>query len=284
LFDREGRKLHRLTELAPWLPERLMAPVSLMSFRTRDGLKLDGYVTLPLGHDPGKPAPMIVLPHGGPWIRDVWGYDAESQFFASRGYAVFRPNYRGSTGYGAEISVLPRMEFRKMHEDVTDGVKALIAAKIADPTHIAIVGASFGGYLAMCGAAFEPGLYKCAASIAGVFDWERVLREEHSNNPDSYRYETMRHALGDPKANRQKFEAMSPYLHAAEIKIPVFIAHGEEDTNADTSQSRRLVKAFKKAGVSHEAIFVPYEGHGFGALKDRVELFTRIEAFLKKHL
>ncbi len=284
LFDRTTRKLRQLAELASWLPERLMAPVRLMTFKARDGLKLDAYVTLPLGYDPQRPAPMIVLPHGGPWARDVWGYEAVSQFFASRGYIVFRPNYRGSTGYNAEISLTPRMEFRKMHEDVTDGVRALITSKIADPAHIAIVGGSFGGYLAVCGAAFDPGLYRCAVSIAGIFDWERVLREERINNPESFRYESMRRALGDPKVNQDKFEAMSPYLHAASIRIPVFVAHGKADTNADTSQSRRLVKALAKAGVPHEAFFVPDEGHSFGALKDRVELFTRIESFLKKHL
>lgn len=284
LFDRSAKKLTRLAEYAPWLPENLMAPVRIMTYKARDGLKLDGYVTLPLGHDESRPAPMIVLPHGGPWVRDAWGYDAESQFFASRGYIVFRPNYRGSAGYNPEISLVPRTEFRKMHEDVSDGVRALIAAKIADPDHIAIIGASFGGYLAVCGAAFEPGLYKCAVTIAGVFDWEQAMKDDRDNDPDGYRRYMLRRELGDPKAQREKFEAMSPYLHAKDIRIPVFVAHGEEDTNADTGQSRRLVKAFKKAGVSHETMFVEEEGHGFSALKHRVELFTRIEAFLKKNL
>ena len=284
LLDRETKKLRRLADLAPWLPESLMAPVRVVTFQTRDGLKLDGYVTLPLGHDESKPGPMIVLPHGGPWVRDVWGYDPESQFFASRGYLVFRPNYRGSAGYNEAISQQPRVEFRKMHEDVTDGVRALVAAKIADPAHLAIVGASFGGYLAMCGAAFEPDLYRCAVTIAGVFDWEQALKDDRANNPESFRRYWLRSELGDPKAQREKFEAMSPYLHAKDIRIPVLVIHGKEDTNADTGQSRRLVKALKKAGVSHEAMFIADEGHGFASLQHRVELFTRVEAFLKKNI
>lgn len=283
-FDRENRKLQSMVELAPWLPEKLMAPVQVVTFKARDGLKLDGYVTVPLGQDPAKPGPMIVLPHGGPWVRDSWGYDPESQFFASRGYIVFRPNYRGSAGYNPAISIQPRLEFRKMHEDVTDGVRALIHARIADPAHIAIIGASFGGYLSICGAAFEPDLYRCAVSIAGVFDWERVMKEDRSNEVNLYRAEWFKREIGDPKAQREKFEAMSPFYSVGQIKIPVFIAHGADDENADTSQSRRLVKALKAAGVKNETFFIPNEAHGFAEMKHRVELYTRIDAFLKQNL
>jgi dipeptidyl aminopeptidase/acylaminoacyl peptidase len=284
LYEQDTRKFKRLADATPWLPERLMAPTRLVSFNTRDGLKLDGYVTLPLNYKEGRPAPMLVLPHGGPWVRDAWGYDAESQFFASRGYAVFRPNYRGSYGYNAAISLTPRMEFRKMHDDVTDGVHALIAAKIADPAHIAILGASFGGYLALCGAAYEPGLYKCAVCIAGVFDWELFMKEDRDDNNNQFRYEWFRQDLGDPAKNREKFEAMSPIHAVAQIKIPVFVAHGNDDRNADTEQSRRLVKALKDEGVPVEAMFVPEEAHGFAEIQHRIELYTRIEAFLKKNL
>lgn len=283
-LDRDAWKLRNMVELAPWLPERLMAPVRTMTFKARDGLKLDGYVTVPPDHDPTRPAPMVVLPHGGPWMRDSWGYDPESQFFASRGYIVFRPNYRGSTGYNPAVSIQPRLEFRKMHEDVTDGVRALIAAKIADPAHIAIIGASFGGYLSICGAAFEPDLYRCAVSIAGVFDWERVMKEDRGNEVNISRAEWLKRDLGDPKVQREKFEAMSPFYSVARIKIPVFIAHGEEDENADTSQSRRLVKALKAAGVKNETCFIPEESHGLAEMKHRVELYRRIDAFLKRNL
>ncbi|MDI1319013.1 MAG: S9 family peptidase, partial [bacterium] len=283
LLDRTNAKLKALAQLAPWLPEKLMAPVRLMTYRTRDGLKLDGYVTLPLNHDEARPGPMIVLPHGGPWVRDSWGYDAQSQFFASRGYIVFQPNYRGSAGYSPEISKAQQFEFRKMHDDVTDGVRALVAAKIADPAHLAIIGSSFGGYLALCGAAYEPGLYRCAVTIAGVFDWETVMKQDRQNEND-FRYAWLRRNIGDPKQQREKFEAMSPYHAVAQIKAPVFVIHGKEDTNADTDQSRRLTKALKQAGVPYEAWFIPDEAHGLAEMKHRVELFTRIEAFLQKNL
>ncbi len=283
LLDRTTSRLKQLAEFAPWLPEKLMAPVRLMSYRTRDGLKLDGYVTLPLNRDESRPGPMIVLPHGGPWVRDTWGFDAVSQFFASRGYIVFRPNYRGSAGYNTEISKTPQFEFRKMHDDVTDGVQALVTAKIADPAHLAIVGASFGGYLALSGVAFEPGLYRCAVTIAGVFDWETMMKEDRQNE-NNFRAAWLRRNIGEPKQQREKFEAISPYHSVAQIKAPVFVAHGKDDTNADTGQSRRLVKALKQAGVRYEALFIPDESHGLAEMKHRVELFTRIEAFLQKNL
>lgn len=283
LFDREKLHLKELASLAPWLPEKLLAPVRLVTFKARDGLKLDGYVTLPLNHVEGRPGPMIVLPHGGPWVRDVWGYDPQSQFFASRGYIVFRPNYRGSTGYNAEISRKYMFEFRRMHDDVTDGVRALIDAKVADPAHLAILGSSFGGYLAVCGAAFEPDLYRCAVTIAGVFDWKRMQAEDRDND-NEFRLAWLRRNIGDPKQQAEKFEAMSPFYAVDQIRIPVFVAHGTEDNNADTSQSRRLVKALKAKGVEHEALFIPGEAHGFAEMKHRIELYTRIEAFLRKHI
>ena len=284
LFESDTNQLKKLAESASWLPEHLLGEVRLMTYKTRDGLKLDAYITLPANHDTGKPAPTIVLPHGNPSGRNVWGYDPESQFFASRGYVVFRPSHRGASGYSANSNLKPRMDFRQMHDDVTDGVRALIKAGIADPARIAICGGSFGGYLAVCGAAFEPGLYKCAITIAGIFDWARVMKEARANDPDSSRYDYLLRELGDPKKHQEKFDAMSPILSAAQIKIPVFIVHGVEDQVADSGQSHRLAKALAKAGVPCETMFASGEAHGFASLKNRVELFTRIESFLKKHL
>lgn len=284
LLEPKAGRVTPVGDLAPWLPEQLLSPVRVTSYKARDGLLLDAYVTLPLNHVEGRPAPMIVLPHGGPWVRDSWGYDAESQFFASRGYVVFRPNYRGSAGYHAGISLVPRMEFRQMHEDVTDGVHALIRSGLADPERIAIVGSSFGGYLAVCGAAFEPDLYRCAVTLAGIFDWDRAVRAFKKAGANSYRYEFFLRKLGDPKANREKFAALSPLASADRIKIPVFVAHGGDDQIVDSDQSRRLVRSLKKNGTPVEVMFEKWEGHGFYTLQNRVELYERLEAFLKKHL
>lgn len=284
LFEPAEQRLRLVGESAPWLQDAQMGPVRTMSFTARDGLVLDGYVTLPPDYVPGKPAPMVVLAHGGPWARDNWGFHAESQFFASRGYLVFRPNYRGSSGYNADISEKPYLEFRQMHDDVTDGVQTLIKAGIADPAHLAIVGGSFGGYLAVCGAAFEPNLYQCAVTIAGVFDWERAIGEWRHNTIDTSRYDFYRRNLGNPAKQAAKFEAMSPLRSADKIRIPVFIAHGKEDRAVDSEQSYRLAKTLKQVGVPYETMFEEMEGHGFFTLENRVELYTRIEAFLKKHL
>ncbi len=284
LFESDRNQLTKLAECAPWLPEQLLGEVRFMSYQTRDGLKLDAYVTLPANHDSGKPAATIVLPHGGPWVRDVWGYDPESQFFASRGYVVFRPNYRGSAGYDQEISFRSAAKFRKMHDDVTDGVRALVKAGIADPAHLAIVGGSFGGYLAVCGAAFEPDLYRCAVSIAGVFDWEQIIKQLRRNSSDSYSYHKLLADLGDPRKQKETFAGISPIKTATKIKIPVFVAHGQEDRIVDIDQSRQLIRALEQAGIPHESMLKKDAGHGFTALTDRVELYTRIESFLKKHL
>ena len=284
LYDTRSKTLTSLANLAPWLPEQLLGPTKLMSFPTRDGLKLDAYLTLPANHDTSKPAPLIVLPHGGPWARDLWGFNPEAQFFASRGYLVVQPNYRGSTGYNDEISLKPRMEFRKMHDDVTDAVHLLIKAGLADPKRIAIVGTSFGGYLAVSGAAFEPDLYRCAVTIAGVFDWERIVEDTRRDEPDDYFYDWLVKGLGDPKAQQSRFDAMSPINATGNIKIPVFIAHGEDDRRVDSSQSHRLASLLSARGIPTETMFVSNEGHGFGKLSNRVELYERIESFLKKYL
>jgi len=284
LFEPKAGALRSIAEFAPQLPEQLMAEVRPMNFKARDGLVLDGYLTLPVGHDTGQPAPMVVLPHGGPHVRDVWGFNPEAQFLASRGYVVFQPNYRGSSGYNESISETHRFEFRKMHEDVTDGTRALIKAGIADPKRIAIVGGSFGGYLAVCGAAFEPDLYRCAVTIAGVFDWERLMREMRRGGEVSYRYDWMVRRLGDPKQMQEKFDSISPLNSAANIRIPVFIVHGEADRVTDSNQSRRLAGILSAAGVPHETLFADDEGHGFFSMKNRVELYRRMEAFLKQNL
>jgi acetyl esterase/lipase len=282
-FNRERGTLAVVTTSAPWIDAARMMPMKGLRFKTRDGIELDGYITLPLGASQEKPAPLVVLPHGGPHARTTWGWDPEVQFLASRGYAVFQPNYRGSTGYAwrARQDV---WDFRKMHHDVTDGVKTLLKTGFIDPDRMAIMGASFGGYLAISGAAFEPDLYRCAITIAGVFDWERVMREAKRHGEKNAKFGVLRRHLGDPKLEGEKFEEISPLRHVKQIKIPVYVAHGTADDIASVSESKRLLAELKKHGVAFEKKIEFDEGHGFQRLQNQVELYTALEKFLATHL
>jgi dipeptidyl aminopeptidase/acylaminoacyl peptidase len=252
--------------------------------KTRDDHQIEAYLTLPAGATKENPPPLVVLAHGGPHARDAWGYDGEVQFLASRGYAVLQANYRGSSGYNWTFPAGDDWEFRKMHDDVTDAVKMLGKAGRIDPSRIAIMGTSFGGYLAVCGAAFEPDLYRCAITISGVFDWTQVINEKKSVQYDSAAYGIFLRNLGDPKANPAQFDRISPLRHIGDVRIPVFVAHGRDDEVADVAESRALISELEKFHVPHESLLVAREGHGMSFTKNQVELYTRIEAFLAKNL
>ncbi|HEX5577509.1 MAG TPA: S9 family peptidase [Gemmatimonadaceae bacterium] len=284
LVDLGKRTVGLFKSSAPWIDPERMQPVNIIKFKTRDGRRLDAYLTLPAGASKEKPAPLVVIPHGGPFMRDTWGFDAESQFLASRGYAVLKPNYRGSTGYGWMFTDEEEWDFLEMHEDVTAATKALAASGFVDPDRIAIMGGSFGGYLAVSGVANEPGLYRCAVTIAGVFDWERQIRDEKYFQYDSPQYARMVRKLGDPKTQREKFDAMSPIRRVDRIRVPVFVAGGKEDLVVEISQSKALIDALERHDVPHEKLLVREEGHGMAHLENQVELYGRIEAFLAKHL
>jgi acetyl esterase/lipase len=282
--DLEKKALVLIKSSSPWIDPQRMRPMSVINYKSRDGFLLEGYLTLPEGSSKEHPSALIVLPHGGPWVRDSWHYDAEVQFLASRGYAVFQPNYRGSINYGWEFPESDIWDFRKMHNDVTDGTKALIKSGLVDRNRIAIMGGSFGGYLALCGATYEPNLYRCAITIAGVFDWEKMMNEVKNDENRRTSYGTFLRRLGDPKKNQDHFDEISPLRHVDQVKIPVFVTHGKDDWIAPASQSKQLVSELEKYHVPHEKLFVGGEGHGFAYCKNRVIVYTAIEAFLAKNL
>ncbi len=282
--DLEKRTAGLIKSSAPWIDPARMRPMNLVKFKTRDGRKLDAYLTLPAGASKKNPPPLVVLSHGGPWARDAWGFDGEVQFLASRGYAVLQTNYRGSNGYCWMFPEEDRWDFAKMHDDVTDATRAMIASGLVDRERIAIMGTSFGGYLAVAGVTREPELYRCAITIAGVFDWEQQINDKKYDQYESYAFGYLMRRLGDPRQQAAKFDAISPGRHVDRIRVPVFVSGGKEDSTVEIAQSRALISALNRYHVPNESYIVGAEGHGMRHLDKQVELYTRIEAFLAKNL
>ncbi len=269
---------------SPWIDESRMRPMNIVRLKSRDSHQIEAYLTMPDGASKQNPPPLVVLPHGGPWARDSWGFDGEVQFLVSRGYAVLQPNYRASSGYNWMYPESDQWAFRKMHDDVTDCVKKLVSSGLVDASRIAIMGSSFGAYLAACGAAFEPDLYRCSVVISGVFDWGQVMREAKFDQYAGARFGILQRYLGDPEKKREEFEAISPLRHLDQVKIPFFVAHGKDDQVAEVTESRALIAGLKKHQISCEAMLVSGEGHGMQYLTNEVELYSRIEAFLAENM
>ncbi len=284
LVDLKDRKVTLIESSRPWLDPTRMNRMSIIQFKTAEGVELDAYVTLPAGASKTNPPPLIVLPHGSPWVRDSWGFNAEVQFLANRGYAVLQPNYRGSTGSGWKFTRDDQWDFAKMHDDVTRATKALVGSGYVDPQRVAIMGSSFGGYLALMGVVEEPDLYQCAVSFAGVFDWEEAVKTAALSKYEEVDYQIFLRHLGDPEDEVEKYECISPGRRVENIRGPVFIAHGKEDKTVSVTQSRRLIRDLKAHGIEHESLLLSREGHGTAYIENSVELYTRIEAFLAKHL
>lgn len=283
LLDLDAKSLHPLAQVAPWLKGRQFQPTQPITFRTRDRQQLEGYLTLPAGASEQHPVPLVVLAHGGPWVRDTPDFAPEVQFLASRGYAVLQPNYRGSSGYAPAISFDRKYDFRRMHDDVTDATRAMLRSPLIDSKRVAIMGASFGGFLSVAGVAFEDGLYRCAITQCGVFDWARLIKDKRMSR-NVVAYETLLDKLGRPGRDQPQFEQISPLARADQISVPVLIAHGVKDGVVEVEQSRKLAAALKKRGIPHETFFRALEGHGFYNYKNRVDYYHRVEAFLAANL
>jgi dipeptidyl aminopeptidase/acylaminoacyl peptidase len=259
---------------------------AVISYKARDGRDLTGYLTAPVSADANTRLPLVLMPHGGPEMRDTLTFDPWVQYLVARGYAVFQPNFRGSDGFGKAFAESGYGEWgRKMQDDLTDGVKALVDAGTADPARVCIVGASYGGYAALAGAALTPDLYKCAVSIAGISDLDDFIGWRKRNwGRDSEGYTYWLKAIGDPDKDEARLREVSPLARAASIKIPVLLVHGSEDFVVPIAQSKAMKKALDKSGRKTELITLEKEGHSYWSDENEKLTMTAIDNFLWQHL
>lgn len=283
LYDREQAKVEPLISSRPALISHELGRSSVVRYRARDGVEITGYLTLPPGGGAG-PHPLILMPHGGPEVRDVFMYDRDTQFLATRGYAVFRPNFRGSSGYGRAFAEAGYGEWGgRMQDDLTDAVAHLVSTGLADPERICIVGISYGGYAALAGAAFTPDLYRCAVSIAGISDLVEHARYVIREGDDEER-DYIRRSIGDPRQDRDRLIARSPAQHAGAVQVPVLLMHGVEDGIVTVDQSRRMERALRQAGGNVRYVEVDGEGHPYWSDSNQTTMYRELEAFLAEHL
>lgn len=284
LYNSKTPSLEKITDVAPWIDDNQMAEMKPISYQSRDGLTIHGYLTLPKGID-AKNLPVVINPHGGPWHRDQWGYNPEVQFLANRGYAVLQMNFRGSTGYGKAFWEASFKQWgQNMQNDITDGVKWLIEQGIADSTRIAIYGASYGGYATLSGVAFTPELYACAIDYVGVSNLFTFME----TIPPYWKpfLDMMHEMVGDPSIEKDSLmlRASSPVFHVEKIKAPLFIAQGANDPRVKKSESDQMVEALKKKGVEVQYLVKDNEGHGFRNEENKFEFYETMEKFLELHL
>ncbi len=282
LYDDETGGLTKLADINPALPEDDMAEVRPIQYVARDGLTINGYLTLPRGREP-RNLPCIVNPHGGPWARDSWGFNPEAQFLANRGYCVLQMNFRGSTGYGRTFWEAGFGQWGlAMQDDITDGVQWLIDQGIAERNRIAIYGGSYGGYAVLAGIVRTPELYAAAVDFVGVSNlltfmntippyWKPLLEKMYS-------------MVGHPEHDRERLVATSPALNAQHIRTPLFIAQGANDPRVNKDESDQMVAALRSRGVEVEYMVKANEGHGFHNDENKFEFYERMEAFLSRHL
>lgn len=281
-YDRREKKGSFLFYSRPDLAEYTLAPMKPITFKARDGLTLHGYLTLPPGAG-SESLPMVLNVHGGPWHRDVWGYDPESQWLANRGYAVLQVNFRGSTGYGKEFLNAGDREWGgKMHDDLVDAVRWALERRFADPDRVAIYGGSYGGYAALVGATFTPELFRCAVDIVGP---SNLMSFIETIPPYWTNYLSMIHRrVGNPETDAEFLESRSPLFHVDNIRIPMLIAQGANDPRVKRSESEQIVTAMREKGIDYEYILFPDEGHGFAKPENRLKFYAAAEKFLARHL
>ncbi|TDF34770.1 S9 family peptidase [Alteromonadaceae bacterium M269] len=277
LGNRKEKSLDLLFEQYPNLSPDELTAHQLITYTARDGEEIEGYLTIPKGLE-GKALPTILHPHGGPGSREYAGFDYWTSFFTNRGYAVFRPNFRGSTGYGYEFAQSQMKGWGlTMQDDLTDAAHWLIDKGIADPKRICIVGASYGGYAATMAAVKTPNLFKCAISFAGISNLRQLVGESRNYINSKF----VENQIGD---KTKDLKARSPYYHAEKIVTPLLLIHGEQDRVVDVKQSRMMAKKLKSLDKPVTYIELEDGDHYLSIQRNRDTTFSEMDSFLKKHL
>ncbi len=285
VYDRQRASMTLVANRHPDLTADRLAPMQAIRYRARDGMMIPAYLTRPPGAPSGKPLPLIVMPHGGPEARDSLDFDIWAEFFATRGYLVLQPNFRGSAGYGRKYAEAGYGQWGgKMDDDITDGVMHLIKSGQADKSRICIFGASFGGYAALYGGARTPELYKCVASFAGVADLNALVNWEHATKGHEGRYRYAVRSIGDPAKEAARLAAASPVTYASSYRPPVLLIHGADDTSVPVAQSKLMQAALRKAGKDVRLVIYPHEGHTDWTPTDEQAALTEIAAFIESHI
>jgi dipeptidyl aminopeptidase/acylaminoacyl peptidase len=288
LFNTRTGKLNPVGAAYPAIEPAQMGRQQPVRYQARDGREIPGLLTLPPGAN-ARQLPLVVLVHGGPWVRGAtWGWDSETQFLASRGYAVLEPAFRGTLGYGAAHE---RASWKQwglaMQNDVADGARWAIAQGYADPKRICIAGGSYGGYATLMGLANDPDLFKCGINWAGVTDINLMYNDtwlQQSDLSDEYKKHGMPKLVGDQVADAAQLKATSPLAQAARITQPLLLAYGGADRRVPIFHGRKFYDAVKPFNHQVEWIEYPEEGHGWYLPKNRIDFWSRVEKFLDKNI
>jgi dipeptidyl aminopeptidase/acylaminoacyl peptidase len=282
IYDRASKKLTHLFAARPELARYTLAPMKPVTIKSRDGLELVSYLTLPVGVEQ-RNLPLVLVVHGGPWARDHWGYNPYDQWLANRGYAVLLVNYRGSTGFGKKFLHAGDREWAgKMHDDLIDAVHWAVEQGIADPKQVAIFGGSYGGYAALVGATFTPDVFACAVDIVGPSNLVTLLKSIPPYWAPMKKVFSTR--VGDLATEEEFLKSRSPLYKADRIRIPMLIAQGANDPRVKQAESEQIVAAIRKAGKPVEYMVFKDEGHGFARPENTLKFVAAAEAFLAKYL
>jgi len=286
LFNEKTQRLSRLGAEQPGIQPTTMSQMDMVRYKARDGLEIPAFLTLPARAEPKKNLPLVVYVHGGPWVRGTkWEWQGDVQFLASRGFAVLQPEFRGSTGFGDKHF---RSSFKQwglaMQDDLADGVRWAVAQGIADPKRVCIMGASYGGYATLMGLARDGDLYRCGVSWVGVSDILLMYDAGWSDMSDEWKRFGMPQMIGDRVKDAEQLKATSPINLAQRIKNPLLMAHGRIDRRVPIEHGKRMFDAVKAHNANVEWVQYDKDGHGWSLPETEVDWWTRVEAFLQRHI